>query len=68
VHPFRGDTSGLISDGILNRTPTAPVRLNPNVPAKLEEILTKALEKNRKLRYQSAADLRADLERLRRDT
>ena len=68
VQPFRGDTSGLISDGILNRTPTAPVRLNPNVPAKLEEILAKALEKNRKLRYQHAADLRADLERLRRDT
>jgi tetratricopeptide (TPR) repeat protein len=68
VHPFRGDTSGLISDGILNRTPTAAVRLNPNVPAKLEEILTKALEKNRKLRYQNAADLRTDLQRLRRDT
>jgi eukaryotic-like serine/threonine-protein kinase len=68
VQPFRGDTSGLISDGILNRTPTAAVRLNPSVPAKLEEILTKALEKNRKLRYQSAADLRADLERLLRDT
>ncbi|HEY2819413.1 MAG TPA: protein kinase [Candidatus Acidoferrum sp.] len=68
LQPFRGDTSGLVSDGILNRTPTAAVRLNPDVPAKLEEILGKALEKNRKLRYQSAADLRADLQRLRRDT
>jgi tetratricopeptide (TPR) repeat protein len=68
VQPFRGDTSGLISDGILNRTPTAAVRLNPNVPPKLEEILTKSLEKDRKLRYQHAADLRADLQRERRDT
>jgi eukaryotic-like serine/threonine-protein kinase len=65
---FRGDTSGIVSDEILNRTPTAAVRLNPNVPAKLEEILNKALEKSRKLRYQNAADLRADLQRLRRDT
>jgi eukaryotic-like serine/threonine-protein kinase len=68
VQPFRGDTTGVVSDGILNRTPASPARLNPNVPAKLEEILNKALEKNRKLRYQNAADLRADLQRLRRDT
>jgi serine/threonine protein kinase/tetratricopeptide (TPR) repeat protein len=68
VQPFRGDTSGVVSDEILNRTPTAAVRLNPKVPAKLEEILNKALEKSRKLRYQNAADLRADLQRLRRDT
>jgi tetratricopeptide (TPR) repeat protein len=68
VQPFRGDTSGVVTDGILNREPTAAVRLNPVVPAKLEEILSKALEKNRKLRYQNAADLRADLQRLRRDT
>lgn len=67
VQPFRGDTSAVVSDGILNRAPTAAVRLNPNVPAKMEEILAKALEKNRKLRYQNAADLRADLQRLRRD-
>src|ERR1700677_281871 len=67
TQPFRGDTSGVVSDEILNRTPTAAVRLNPNVPAKLEEILNKALEKSRKLRYQNAADLRADLQRLRRD-
>jgi tetratricopeptide (TPR) repeat protein/tRNA A-37 threonylcarbamoyl transferase component Bud32 len=68
TQPFRGDTSGVVSDEILNRTPTAAVRLNPHVPAKLEEILNKALEKSRKLRYQNAADLRADLQRLRRDT
>src|SRR6204780_3295737 len=66
VQPFRGDTSGVVSDEILNRTPTAAVRLNPNVPAKLEEILNKALEKSRKLRYQNAADLGVDLQRLRR--
>jgi serine/threonine protein kinase/tetratricopeptide (TPR) repeat protein len=68
IQPFRGDTSGVVGDGILNRTPTAAARLNPDVPAKLEEILSKALEKNRKLRYQHAEDLRADLQRLRRDT
>src|SRR5579871_1139429 len=68
VQPFRGDTSAVVSDGILNRVPAAAVRLNPDVPAKLEEILNKALEKNKKLRYQNAADLRADLQRLRRDT
>ncbi len=59
VQPFRGDTSGVVGDAILNRTPTAAVRLKSNVQAKLEEILNKALEKNRKLRYQNAADLRA---------
>jgi hypothetical protein len=66
--PFAGDTSGVIFDGILNRVPVAPVRLNPNVPAKLEEIISKALEKDRNLRYQHASDLRADLQRLKRDT
>ncbi|MGB2671930.1 MAG: protein kinase [Candidatus Acidiferrum sp.] len=66
--PFRGDTSGLIFEAILNRTPVAPVRLNPQVPSKLEDIISKALEKDQKLRYQSAADMRTDLRRLKRDS
>jgi eukaryotic-like serine/threonine-protein kinase len=68
VLAFRGDTSGVITEAILNRGPVAPVRLNPDLPPKLEEIITKALEKDRKLRYQSAAEIRADLQRLKRDT
>jgi serine/threonine protein kinase/Tol biopolymer transport system component len=66
--PFRGVTSGEITDAILHSTPVAPVRLNPNVPAKLEEIINKAVEKERDLRYQHASDIRTDLKRLRRDT
>jgi TolB-like protein/Tfp pilus assembly protein PilF/predicted Ser/Thr protein kinase len=67
VLPFRGETSGVIAEAILNRTPVAPVRLNPDVFPKLEEIVNKALEKDRKLRYQSVAEIRTDLQRLKRD-
>ncbi len=65
--PFRGPSTGEIFDCILNRAPVAPVRLNPDLPMALEEIINKALEKDRDLRYQHAADLRADLKRLKRD-
>src|SRR3984885_1912873 len=68
VMPFRGETSGVIADAILNRTPVAPVRLNPDLPPKLEELVNKALEKDCKLRYQSAAEISTDLRRLKRDS
>jgi len=66
--PFRGETTGVITEGILNRAPVSPMRLNPDLPVKLEEIINKALEKDRELRYQSASEIRADLKRLKRDT
>jgi serine/threonine protein kinase/Flp pilus assembly protein TadD len=66
--PFRGETSALIFQSILDRAPVSPVRLNPDMPAKLEDVINKALEKDRNLRYQHAADIRADLQRLKRDT
>ena len=66
--PFRGDSSGLIFDAILNRAPVDPVRIKPEISPKLEEIINKALEKDRNLRYQHAADLRAELQRLKRDS
>ena len=66
--PFRGERTGVIFEAILDRAPTSAVRLNPDVPAELEGIVHKAIEKDRDLRYQSAADLRADLNRLKRDT
>jgi serine/threonine protein kinase len=66
--PFRGESSGVIFDGILNRTPISSVRLNPDLPQGLEEIINKALEKDRNLRYQHASEMRSDLSRLQRDT
>jgi eukaryotic-like serine/threonine-protein kinase len=66
--PFRGESSGVVTEAILNRAPLAPVRLNPDLPPKLEEIISKALEKDRDLRYQHASEMRSDLKRLKRDT
>ena len=66
--PFRGDTSGMIFEAVMNRAPVPPVRLNPDVPVELERIINRALEKDRDLRYQHASDVRAELQRLKRDT
>ena len=66
--PFRGDTSGVIFEAILNRAPVPPIRLNPELPPKLEDIINKAIDKDRNLRYQHASDLRTDLQRLKRET
>src|SRR5215469_15839879 len=68
VRPFRGDSTGLVFDSILNRAPVPPVRINPDLPAGLEALINKALEKDPDLRYQHAADMRSDLKRLKRDT
>src|SRR4029453_4505582 len=67
TRPFRGDSTGTIFESILNRAPVPPVRLNPDVPADLERVIDKCLEKERDLRYQHASDVRTDLQRLRRD-
>ena len=66
--PFHGETSAVICEAIMNRTPVAAVRLNPSLPTKLEDVINRALEKDRNLRYQHASDLRAELQRLKRDT
>jgi serine/threonine protein kinase len=66
--PFRGESPGIIFDSILNRVPVRPVRLNPDLPAELDHIINKCLEKDRNLRYQHAAEIRTDLQRLKRDT
>jgi eukaryotic-like serine/threonine-protein kinase len=66
--PFRGESSGIVFDGIMNRAPLSPLRLNPDLPPKLEDIISRALEKDRELRYQGAKEMRAELLRLKRDT
>jgi eukaryotic-like serine/threonine-protein kinase len=66
--PFRGESSGVIFEAIMNRDPVAPVRLNPELPSRLEDIISKSMEKDREMRYQHASDIRTDLKRLKRET
>ena len=66
--PFRGESTGVIFEALLNRAPISPIRLNPDLPPKLEDIINRALEKDRNLRYQHASEVRAELQRLKRDT
>ena len=66
--PFQGPSSGVIAEAILNRDPVAPAQVNPNIPPSLQEVIRRALEKDRSLRYQNAADMRADLKQLKRET
>ncbi len=66
--PFRGESSGVVFDGILNRTPAPLLQLNPDLPVALEQIISKCLEKDRNLRYQHASEIRADLQRIKRDS
>jgi eukaryotic-like serine/threonine-protein kinase len=66
--PFRGESTGVIFDSILNRTAVPAIRLNPELPPKLDEIINKCLEKDRNLRYQHSSEIRTDLQRLKRDT
>ena len=65
--PFHGQSTGIVFDSILNRAPVPPVRLNPSLPAEIERIIDKCLEKDRRLRYQHASEIRTDLQRLKRD-
>src|SRR5438093_1384750 len=66
--PFRGESSGVVFEAIMNRDPVAPVRLNPELPSKLEDIISKSIEKDREMRYQNASEVRTDLKRLKRET
>jgi eukaryotic-like serine/threonine-protein kinase len=66
--PFRGESSGVVFEAIMNRDPVAPIRLNPGLPSKLEDIISKSIEKDREMRYQNASDIRTDLKRLKRET